>query len=465
MKEVRILIALICFLSITGNTWLYANTTNIQAKKPNPKLEKLINEAYMYYNESKDDECEKVIKNILKIDPKNREAFILRANIAMFAFNYTEMWANLDKIYKNDPSEPDVYSNFAMTHLNYIFLNDSTKRVMCRKTIRLASRMSEGYAALGMVAAVGGSYNEALSYFDIAYKKTWRDTLSRVLLDLPYANCLYSIGDTTGAIKRLDRIIPRMSGKDKYTCIFLRVKYKLEQKDSMVHNDLDTLNSYAANQVEVKLLNANFLNVTGKKDEACALAKEIRLTEGAETFDLSPYCEDLRPCLEKIDFKKLTYFVNSKEIIFEIPKLVFPFGIDLKWYTKPLKTGVQAESGNIQITRHALDSAVDIVFSFKSGAEVLLTDNITMWISQQTYLSALDKGFATVSIPGVGAVRLELTGHEQIAVLTDKYTEEYFDCLVLSDGETKVYFLNDPTNPLIVKLISEKTNLQLTKLE
>ncbi len=433
--------------------------------KPNPKVITLVEQAYSLYNESKDDECEKIIKQILVLDPKNKDAYSLRANIAMFAFKYDEMWANLDKVYKYYPAEPEIYSAFAMTHLNYYFLNDSTKRVLCRKTIRLASRNAEGYAAMGMVAAVGGNYFEALDYFDISFTKNWKDTLSRVVLDLPYANCLYNTGDTVGAIGRLDRMIPRMTGKDKYTCVFLKVKYKMDINQNDIGSELDTLNSYAPNQPEVLMLNAKYLSRTNRKDSACKMAKLVRYSEGGEAFDLSPYCDDLQKNIDLSKIKKLTYSMGMNDFIVNINEFAYPNSVRFSWLEGQTMDQSSWPRGQVSLLKKALDSAYMYIGSFEKDVDVTLDKTTTFWLSKRQLSDVQRDSTTRLNLNGTTLNGFKMVGHEQIEVFNAKNKEVLVDCLVLYDGTNKICYLNDATNPLILKFESEKFSFVLAKME
>ncbi len=434
-------------------------------KKPNPKVVALTDKAYQLYNESKDAECEKIIKQILALDPRNKDAFLLRANIAMFAFKYDEMWKNLDKVYKYYPKEPEVYSNFAMTHLNYYFLNDSTKRVLCRKTIRLASRNAEGYAALGMVAAYGGNYYEALQCFDVSMMMNWKDTMSRVIMDLPYANCLYSTGDTLGAIQKLNRIIPRMSGKDKYTCVFLRAKYKLEMNSIDVTEDLDTLNAYAPNQPDVLSLDVKYLGLTNRKDSACKLAKIIRMAQNGEMFDMSPYCDDIIRTIDLNKTKKLTYSMGNLDMILFIEEFVFPDYTRFSWKKGASLDMTKYSNGKVYIRKSALDSSYLKAFVFENESDVTLDKAGSFWLSK-LQLSDIAKDSSTrLNLSGSPLNGLKFIGHEQIEVYDSKDNEMLVDCMVLTDGTNKICYLNDPLNPMIIKFETEKISFVLVKIE
>jgi tetratricopeptide (TPR) repeat protein len=434
-------------------------------KKTNPAVIKLTEQAYELYRASKDAECEAVIKKILVLEPKNKDAFLLRANIAMFGEKREEMWANLDKLYKFYPAEPEVYSQFAMTHLNYYFLTDSMKRVLCRKTIRLASRNAEGYASLGMVAAVGGYYQEALDYFDISLNKLWKDTSSKVIINLPYARCLYETGDTLEAIQKLDQMIPRIGGNDKYTCIFLRAKYKLDMNNTNIQTDIDTLNNFAPNQAEIMILNAKFLKKTNRKDSACKMAKMVRMLEGGESFDMSEYCDDIQKTIDMSKYKTLTYNIGTDEFTVNVDQFNYSGGIKVSWTRSTPVSTAKLDLGKFMITKAALDSAYFQTNFFENNSDVTLDKTITMWLSK-LQVSDLSKDSMTKIGPTNAALSVyKLVGHEQLEILDEANKDIYLDCIVLSDGTNKICYLNDPKNPLIVKMELESFTIFLAKIE
>lgn len=443
-----------------------AKPATTAAKKPNPQVVKLTEQAYAFYRDSKDAECEKVIKQILVLDPKNRDAHLMRANIAMFNNNFEEMWKNLDKMYKFYPTEPEVYAKFAVTHLNYMFLSDSIKRVLCRKSIKIASRNADGYANLGMVAMAGGYYQDAINCFDISFNKTWKDTLNRVYLNLFYARCLYGVGDTIGAISRLDEIIPRITGNDKYTSIFLRAKYKLDLKQTDVQQDIDTLNSYAPEQADVWILNAKYLNLTGRSDSACLLAKKVRLSEGGEAFDLSEFCKDMGKSLDLLKYRKLTYSLGDADFIVNLNQFNYGGGIQFNWERGKSFNPSGIEKGKITIATKALDSALLQTLEFNADADVsLLENNSTLWLSKAQYKTLKENSTCKLGFGSGPLNAYRVIGHEQVEVFNASNKEVLIDCVVITDGVNKICYLDDSENPLIVKIESETFNLILTKFQ
>lgn len=431
-------------------------------KKPSPQVVKLTEKAYLLYRESKDAECEKVIKQILALDPRNKDAFLLRANIAMFGGKYDEMWVNLDKIYKYNPGEPEIYSNFAVTHLNYAFLSDSLKRVLCRKTIKLAGNRSDGYVNLGMVAMAGGYYRDALSCFDISYRKQWKDTLNKVILNLYYARCLYGVGDTSEAISLLEKVVPRLQGSDKYTAVFLRARYKLDMGDTAgVKTDIDTLNVQAGEQPDVWVLQAKYHSMTGRKDLSCMFAGKVRQTEGGEAFDISEYCDNLTRSLDLQQYRKLTYSLGELDFVIGIQQFTYPGGIQFNWS----RTGQTVEAGTVYMTGSSLDSAYHQMHAFNKDASVTLDKSACFWLSKAQFRELRETGFTRMSLDGITLYSYRKTGREQIEVFDQQNREIMVDCIVISDGVNKVCYLDDQDNPLIVKIESDNYSILLMKFE
>ncbi|MEZ4804883.1 MAG: hypothetical protein R2852_05220 [Bacteroidia bacterium] len=280
---------LIGVLFILPNILFAQNTTTNQSSEEEPidsTILKLVDEAYGYYQNSNDVECEKAVERILELDSRNKDAYTLKANIAMFKMQYKDMMNSLNQLYAYYPDEPEIYAKFAVSHLNYSLFSDSMKQLLCRRSIRLGENYSDGYVNLGMIAMARGNYQDALQCFDVGLKKQWKDSLSKAYLKLFYARSLFGVGDTIGAIVKLDELVPRIEGNDKYTSIFLRVSYKLGIGRTDVKVDLDTLNSFAPDQPDVWLLSAKYYNLIGQKDSACKLAKKIKRSVGSMEFDL-----------------------------------------------------------------------------------------------------------------------------------------------------------------------------------
>lgn len=433
-------------------------------KKTNPAVVKLVDKAYEYYKTNKDKECEATIKQILALDPKNKDAFMLRANIAMYNNKMDVVWKNLDLIYKYNPNEPDIYSQFAVNHLDYIFLSDSFKRVFCRKTIKLASNRAEGFASLGLVAAIGGNYEEAITYFNISFNKAWKDTTSKIILQLPYARCQYEIGEKQEAINTISGIIPKIKGPDRYTCMFMRSTYKLDIGQTDVKEDIDSLTFVYPNDVGVKQLKLKYLKKSGDSAaNLCNLAKEIWKQSEDNNFDMSDYCTDLKKSLPVATGSKLTYDMRGTS--FTVQPTTFDYNNNITFNWSRTGEGMMTELGSIQISKAALDTATLQKNYFRSGSNDTLLRNITVWLSKKQYNSFTKDSIVMAGTNGFSESKFKYSGHDQLEVFNNKNVAELVDCIRLTDGEEGIWFLNDPQNPLIVKMELRNFSIMLIKHE
>ena len=434
------------------------------AAKPNPIVKKLTEQAYTEYKASKDEDCEKTIKQILAIDSKNKDAYSLRANIAMFNQDYETMWDNLNQLYEFYPKEPEVYSQFALAHINYFEFPDSIKGILCRKTIRLAGHISEPYATMGMIAAVSGYYQEALSYFNISLKKQWKDSLSKTMVLLPYARCLYAMGETEKALVTVNKMIPSVKGTDKYSALFLRIRYQLDLGQIDVKTDLDTLNAISIDNVEILKLNAEYWGKNNQKDTACKIAKIVKSSEGGENFDISPYCDDL---ITKIDlqskYKKLVYDVSGLETILDISSFNYPNSIGYVWTQtddKEVETKV-----NVKMTRFALDSSLFQSYFLNQKQDVVLDNTSAFWLSKQQFNDLKTTENTKLGLSNSSLTSYKIVGHQQLEVFDEKDNQFLLDVILISDGRNVLGYLNDENNPLIVKVLTDNINLTLISIK
>ncbi len=432
-------------------------------KKENPAVTKLVEKAYVFYKDNKDKECEATVKQILALDPKNKDAFMLRANMAMFAGDNAAIWKNLDLIYKYHPKEPEIYSQFAVNHLTYNFFSDSMKRVLCRKTIMLGTGYAEGYASLGLVAAVGGNYEEAVNYFNISFRKIWKDTNSRTILHLPYARCQYELGMKEEAINTISTLIPRLKGEDKYTCIYMRATYKMELGQNDVKADVDSLRAIYPNDIGVKKLYLTYLKKSGSADSSlCAMAREIR-QQSEDNFDISDYCKDLQKTIAVKNGSRLTYDIKGSSYIIEPTAFDYNKELKFNWYRG--SDEYAWDTGKVTISRSALDSAVVHESYFNKGSDEVLNESTSLWMSHLQFNNIRKDSVTRFSIGPLNVREFRYAGHEQIEILNVKNESVMVDCIRISDGEEVITYLNDSANPLIIKMSLRTFSMVLSKFE
>ncbi len=440
--------------------------TPVKPYKPSPAVLKLVEKANDEYKNSKDKECEATIKKILALDPKNKDAYTLRANLAMFEGKKDVIMENLNKIYKYHPNSPEVYAQFAYTHMNYEMLSDSFKLVLIRKTIFLAPKLADGYAYMGMLAANQGLFEDAIRYFDVSRYKTWKDSSSLYALEFMYSRCLYGLGEKEEAIKNLNRTIPKIKTQDRFYARYMRSTYILENEDisnevNTIQNDIDTLIVYAPESAGVLKLYADFLLKTNRKDSACILAKKGK-SKNEIQLDISKYCDDLVKTIEIKEGKKLIYEIGENQFIVKPSKFNYDKEISFDWERGD---GLFMDSGSVTMTREAIDTSNTQHNYFSKGNHDTLYSKTSVWLSKKQF-DELEKDSSTIIKTAYYKEGVfKIISHDQIEVLDSKNNSVYVDCVAVSDGEEVIWYLNDRKNPLIVKMALEKFSIVLSKFE
>lgn len=439
---------------------------NSKPYKPSPAVIKLVEKAYDEYKNSKDKECEATIKKILALDPKNKDAYVLRANMAMFEGKKDVIIENLNKVYKYHPNSPDVYAQFAYTHMNYEMLSDSFKLVLIRKTIFLAPKLADGYAYMGMLAANQGLFEDAIRYFDVSRNKTWKDSASLYALEFMYSRCLYGLGEKQEAIDNLNRTIPKIKSQDRFYARYMRSTYIMENEDiskeiKTIQNDIDTLLVYAPESAGVLKLYADFLLKTNKKDSACLLAKKAKSRNEIQ-IDISKYCDDLVKTINVKEGKKLIYEIGDNQFIVKPTKFNYDNEISFEWQRGD---GLFMDIGSVTMTKDALDTSITQHNYFSKGNHDTLYSKTSVWLSKKQFDELEKDSTTTIRTVYHKEGKFKIISHDQIEVLDNKDNSVYIDCIAVSDGEEVIWYLNDRKNPLIVKMALEKFTIVLSKFE
>lgn len=434
--------------------------------KPSPAVIKLVEKAYDEYKNSKDKECEATIKKILTLDPKNKDAYTLRANLAMFEGKKDVILENLNKIYKYHPNSPEVYAQFAYTHMNYEMLSDSFKLVLIRKTIFLAPKLADGYAYMGMLAANQGLFEDAIRYFDVSRYKKWKDSASLYALEFMYSRCLYGLGEKEEAIENLNKTIPYIKSQDRFYARYMRSTYILENNDisketSIIQNDIDTLIVYAPESAGVLKLYADFMLKTNRKDSACLLAKKAK-SKNEIQIDISKYCDDLVKTIDIKEGKKLIYEIGDNQFIVIPSKFNYDKEISFDWQRGD---GLFMDSGSVTMTKDAIDTSNTQHNFFSKDNHDTLFSKTSVWLSKKQFDELEKDSVTTIRTVYYKEGKFKYIGHDQIEVLDIKNNSVYVDCIAVSDGEEVIWYLNDRKNPLIVKMALEKFSIVLSKFE
>ncbi len=147
-------------------------------------LNKLVDSAYFLFETEEDAKCEQLLNVIEKHDKNNSDVYYLRANLAVYKEDDNGVVNNLDKLYNKNKSAR-VYSDFAIRFLSNGSLSDSLKKVLSRKTIKIAPDSAEGYASLGLIYQENMAVADAMKYYQLSMSKKWHDTMERNAIYVP----------------------------------------------------------------------------------------------------------------------------------------------------------------------------------------------------------------------------------------------------------------------------------------
>ena len=315
-----------------------------------------------------------------------------------------------------------------------------------------------------MIAAVSGYYQEALSYFNISLKKQWKDSLSKTMILLHYARCLYAMGETEKALETVNKMIPKVKGTDKYSALFLRIRYQLDLGQLDIKTDLDTLNAISIDNVEILKLNAEYWSKNNQKDTACKIAKIVKSSEGGENFDISPFCDDL---VTKIDlqskYKKLVYDLSGLETVLDLNTFNYPNSLGYVWTQtddKDIETKV-----NVKMTRFALDSSLFQSYFLNQKQDIILDNTSAYWLSKQQFNDLKTTENTKLGLSNSSLTSYSIVGHQQLEVFDEKDNQFLLDVVLISDGRNVIGYLNDENNPLIVKVLTDNINLTLISIK
>ncbi len=445
------------------------SSNSSKPSKPNPAVEKLVAEANTYFKESKDDECNKTISKILKLDPKNKDAYILKANMAIYNEDYETMWQSLNTIYKNNPKQSEIYALFSYSQFNNQLMSDSLKEVLILKSIVKDSRNADGFAYLGMLYASRGYYEQAMKYFDVCKFKNWKDTSASDVLDFFYARCLHFTKEDSAAIALLGNIIPKLKSSESLFARYTRSSYILDNDFALTPNyinelneDIDTLKkSFNEDAAFMKLLADNAL-YNKNRDSACKMAKLGKTIDDQMPVDLCKYCDQLVQSVPIYAKRKLYYEAHDADLTFEFSEFDLKNNVSLTWKKE---TERKLETGQISMKKEALDSAYLQMLNFNNKSNDSLKNKLFFILSQKQMKQLLKDSSTLFRTDEYKLGSYKFIGYDQVLVYNQKEDEVFINCLLISDGEDLVWVVNDPENPLIVKMFLKDKNYTLIKFE
>ncbi|MBC7426674.1 MAG: tetratricopeptide repeat protein [Bacteroidia bacterium] len=436
---------------------LSAISTNADTAKVNT----IIRKSLSLYQEGQFALSRTTLAPALKMDGTNTDALMLMAKLELQAHNYKAMVDNLNKIFKKDKNRPQVYAEFYFYNDEVEGFNDSMKRVLCNMSIKAGPERCEGYIGLAYISFAESDYATAAKYFEQGLKKEFATPEDKFQTQLIYAFTLRKNDNKALSYDNLNYILLNQPRNDfYYSNLSVLVKWKLEDENGSVLSEIDTLISYYGEDVTNKIYKAKAYFLLNRFDESCVIMKEVVLQDESdyEDIDLTTYCTDIKTSVPSAPGTKYTYDVDGTS--FEIKIKANGEGPrDFSWMMS------NGSSGNTYITTQANESATVQSNYFSNGASDTLKDMTTVWLSYSNF-SDIDINYETYLSTSPGNEKAFYFDKLVYLPITRNGAEQLIQCKkIISDEGEEIWYLNEPLNPLIVKMVLSEFTVVLKTVE
>jgi hypothetical protein len=145
----------------------------------------------------------------------------------------------------------------------------------------------------------------------------------------------------------------------------------------------------------------------------------------------------------------LTYHINYNAIEYDfiLDSLKISNDISFSWkMTEPMTA-----SGKVFITKFALDTATVMNCFFADSSNDTLTSATTVWVSKKIY-KTMKKGGSLFIDAGLGREKLSFKSKEKLTSKVNGKNNSFDVFYCASASGNKFWILDDPSNPLILKM-------------
>ncbi len=329
------------------------------------------------------------------------------------------------------------------------------------EAIRFAPANPWGYFAQGAIEQDLGNDEKALAAAEKMYGLLKLED-DYVYLGALYPEVLSGNKQYDKAIQVLDELNKKYPKQEQILQTYTRVYYQSQQYEKAIKwlDEIIKLLPEETKYVHRKILVKSEM---GKTAEACTEAEALIAKD--DTYDFLRYrckCPDYfaRPSIAgfKTATWKVEYAGSSYDFIISNPTGSTASDFEFDWSM----TSSEGNNGHIKITKDAMATAALQNNRFgPSLKNAVFTDKTTVWVSQAVINDLINKRKAKMD---TGEGEEEFTVVESTADNWDKNDfdskvkikgeEKYLNTLHVknSDGSHQLWILNDPANPLIVKM-------------
>jgi tetratricopeptide (TPR) repeat protein len=334
-------------------------------------------------------------------------------------------------------------------------LKNRSGDIYYKSAMALSPRSGIPHVLYAAQLADEGKTAEALNYGDKgyamlspAYKKIFANT---------YAMVLHGAERKEDAYKLLEKEI--RSGNDSEDN--LRTYFRFYSKDKRYQEGIDKATEMIPMDSTDFVLSrrAILYNEMGNNEKACEDAMLLRERFNSFSYLLKQFScpqvmADVTPTQSRTYIYEVVFQGQTYDFRVSNPIVDMNNGISFKFKM----TGDVGIGGLVNISKDAINVAHKQNNRFSNG-DVELTDETTVWISNEVYNDIKTKGETVITA--------DMMGEKQYEVISDDYNdddefypvtvddqEKYIKCIKIGskDGDEEIWINDDPKNPLILKM-------------
>lgn len=337
-----------------------------------------------------------------------------------------------------------------------------TSGIACTdEAIKIAPSNPWGYFVKGGIYSDVKDHEKALPLLEEMNKRLAAES-DRRLLGHFYAKELSMNKQHDKAVAVIDELYKKYPADEDVVSTYAYV-YRFNKDYARAIVKYDELIKIAPDNINYSLWKASALGESGDAAAACSISETIIAKDEAYEFlrykykcpayFAAPAIADIKTAVWEVDFSGSTYDFSVTGITGNMQA-----DFEFDWSM----TSGSDMNGHIKITKDAMEKA--IVQNNRFGASmknVVLNDKTTVWVSKAVIADLMSKGTAKMDVengeeeftvvPNTSEMRDEEVFETKVKV---KGEEKYLNTLHVknSDGSHQLWILNDPQNPLIVKM-------------
>lgn len=337
-----------------------------------------------------------------------------------------------------------------------------TTGIMCGdEAIKIAPDGPWGYFVKGGIYSDAKQHEKALLLMEEMYKRL-RNDAEKQLLGHFYAKELAMNKQLDKAVTVCEELAKKFPGdEDVISTYAFAYRYNKVLDKAIVK--YDELIKLSPDNINYGLWKASALGEMGDVAGACSVSEAIIAKDEAYDFLRFKYkCPAYFAAPALADIKTAVWEVNFSGSNYDFTVSAIKGGIDTDFEFDWAMTSGSDMNGHIKITKDAMEKAIAQSNRFGTSMKnAVLNDKTTVWVSKAVFSDLTGKGKAKMDVengeeeftvvPNTAEERDEEVFETKVKV---KGEEKYLNTLHVKngDGSHQLWILNDPKNPLIVKM-------------